>query len=291
VIDAHHHFLDPAQREYPWIGAAEAPINRRLGAEHLAPLLQAHGVSATVLVQTVGTEEESLAMLAASTEHGWIAGVVGWVDLTAGDVSRQICRLRDALGGDRLVGIRHGVADEPDPLWLLQPSVLRGLDAVADAGLVFDLEVGLRELPAARSAAGQLRHLQFVLDHAGKPPIASGTLDVWQQEIAGLAALENVACKMSGLVTEASWDDWTLEELQPVAAHVLRHFGPGRIMFGSDWPVCELAADYSRVVDTARDLCGTAWPVIADHTAQRIYRLAPLTVPSGLSDATSVTPS
>lgn len=152
------------------------------------------------------------------------------------------------------MGIRHQVQGEPDPRWLVRPDVTRGLSAVADAGLVYDLLVTPHQLPAAVEAAARLPELTFVLDHLGKPPIASGELEPWAGEIRRLAALPNTVCKLSGLVTEADWTSWSVADLVPYADTVLDAFGPGRLMFGSDWPVCLLASDYVEVIDVAESL-------------------------------------
>ena len=295
MIDAHHHLLDPSRRHYPWLTADEAAINRPRTAEHLEPLLGANGVTATVLVQTVHTREESIELLGAAADHRWIAGVVGWVDLTASNVPAQLTDLRRARGGHALVGIRHNLHDETDARWILRPEVLKGLGAIAAAGLTFDLLVRPRELPAARAAVRELPELQFVLDHAGKPPIASGQLDVWRDELARLAAAPNVACKLSGLVTEAAWGTWAIADLRPAVNHVRTCFGAARLLFGSDWPVCELAASYEQVVESAQTLSpGADWAAISHSNARRVYALDVAgggdAMPSGLSEPTADTP-
>ena len=157
-------------------------------------------------------------------------------------------------GGERLAGIRHQVHDEPDADWLLRADVRRGLRAVADAGLSYDLLVRARELPAAVEVVRAMPDLRFVVDHLAKPPIRSGDLATWAERLAPLGALPNAWCKVSGLVTEADWSTWTTDDLRPAVDRALDVFGPGRLVFGSDWPVCLLAAPYQRVVDTARTL-------------------------------------
>ncbi len=273
MIDAHHHLWDPSRRAYPWMtGAALDPIRRPYTVDDLRAVTKAAGVRATVLVQTVSSAEETREFLAVAEEEPLIAGVVGWVDLIAPDVASQLASLEGPL-----VGIRHQVESEPDDEWLLRPDVLRGLAAVSEAGLVYDLLVTPAQLPAAASAAAQLPELTFVLDHAAKPPIAAGEWEPWAGAVAELASRENVHCKLSGLVTEADWAAWHVGHLQRYVAHVLEVFGPSRMLFGSDWPVCELAASYEVVVDTAVELTGALSDTerlgVFEVNAGRVYGL------------------
>jgi L-fuconolactonase len=252
MIDAHHHLWDPSRREYPWMaGTAMDPIRRPYTVDDLRAVTKAAGVHATVLVQTVSSEEETAEFLATAAAEPVIAGVVGWVDLTAPDIADRLA----ALDGP-LVGIRHQVEGEPDDDWLLRPEVVAGLSTVAAAGLAFDLLVRPSQLPAATEAALRLPQLRLVLDHAAKPPIATGEWEPWASGVAALAARENVVCKLSGLVTEADWTGWEVGHLRRYVDHVLDVFGPERLLFGSDWPVCELAASYEVVLDAAVALTG-----------------------------------
>jgi len=183
----------------------------------------------------------------------------------------------DALAGlerEWLVGIRHQVQGEPDPRWLCRADVRAGLRAVADAGLVYDLLTLPPQLPAAIETVRALDDLVFVVDHLSKPPIASGELEPWATHMRTLAAHENVVCKLSGLVTEADWGTWTVDDLRPYADIVLEAFGPDRVMFGSDWPVCTLAASYAEVVAAAEALVGPSErEQIFGETARRTYTL------------------
>ena len=254
VIDAHHHVWDPSRAEYAWMTDRLAPVRRRFDLEDLRPLLAVAGVDRTVLVQTRSSREETAEFLALAAPGSPVVGVVGWADLTGPDVADAIASLRQGSGGSRLVGIRHQVHDEPDPRWLERANVVRGLRAVEAAGLAYDLLVRARELPSALTVARSLPDLRFVIDHAAKPPLAAGDLGEWRSRIVPLAALPNVACKLSGLVTEADWSSWTPGDLEPAVEVVLEAFGPDRTMFGSDWPVCLLAADYPTVVETLKQL-------------------------------------
>lgn len=267
--DAHHHLWDLEVRDQPWIdGPALAPLRRSFGPEDLAGA--APDIDATVLVQTVTVPDETPDLLATAAAYERIAGVVGWVDLTAPDVADALA----ALDAEWLVGIRHQVQGEPDPRWLCRADVRRGLRAVAGAGLVYDLLTLPRQLPAAIETVRALDELQFVVDHLSKPPIASGELEPWATRIRTLAQHENVACKLSGMVTEADWAAWTVDDLRPYAEVVLEAFGPERVMFGSDWPVCTLAASYDEVVAAAEALVPLGdRPAVFGETCRRIYTL------------------
>ncbi|MYV99951.1 amidohydrolase family protein [Streptomyces sp. SID3343] len=277
MIDAHHHLWDPTTADYPWMDGPEmAPIRRRFDVEDLRPLLRAAGVDRTIVVEAHASDAETAAMLALTTQPSTpIAGVVGWTDLTAPGRLEAVARLRELPGGRALVGFRHQVQSEPDPDWLRRGDVLRGLAALADADLAYDLVVQPHQLPGATHAAREVPGLTFVLDHLGKPDIAAGAA-VWRGQVAALAALPNTYCKLSGLVTEADWKTWTPEELRPYVETALDLFGPERCMYGSDWPVCLLAADYARVHATLRaclpTLTAAEDAAIMGGTAARAYR-------------------
>lgn len=256
------------------MGHELASIRRRFGPEDLAPLLAAAGVDGTVLVQTISSEDETREFLATAAATDFIAGVVGWVDLTDPSVGDTLAELRAGPGGTFLVGIRHQVHDESDPGWLLRADVLRGIQKVGEAGLVYDLLVKTRELHAAVELVSSLPGQTFVLDHIAKPRIAAGPRDLeWERAMAPLADCANVYCKLSGMVTEAKWADWTPGDLRPYITRALEWFGPERCMFGSDWPVCLLASDYARVVTTMRAIVGENDDVFG-ATATRVYRLS-----------------
>jgi L-fucono-1,5-lactonase len=252
IVDSHHHFWDPARADYPWMREERAPIRRRFGPEDLRPLLSETGVDATILVQTRASLQETREFLAVAAGTPFVAGVVGWADLAGGGVAGTLEELRAAPGGEKLVGIRHQVHDEEDAGWLLRPEVQRGLAAVGEAGLAYDLLVRARELPAALATARRFPEMRFVIDHLAKPPIAGGEREEWAQAMAPCSEAENVYCKLSGMVTEADWAGWTPDELRPYVESVLGWFGDDRCMFGSDWPVCLLAASYSEVFEALR---------------------------------------
>jgi L-fuconolactonase len=221
--------------------------------------------------------EETAEFLTLAASSDLVAGVVGWADLTAEDVADSLDALRRGPGGELLVGIRHLVQAEADPAWLNRPDVRRGLGAVADADLVYDLLTVPHQLPAALATVRALPELTFVLDHVSKPPIASGEQEPWAARVRELAAEPNVFCKLSGMVTEADCRTWTTDDLRPYADVVLDAFGPSRVMFGSDWPVCLLAASYRQVVRTTEELTSALSAAeraeVFGGTAARAYRL------------------
>jgi L-fuconolactonase len=256
IVDTHHHFWDPARADYPFLTDDLAAIRRSFGPADLAPLLGAAGIDATILVQTRSSLEESKEFLATAAATPFIRGVVGWVDLRDPAVGETIAQLRAGPGGDRLVGIRHQVQDEEDPDWLVRNDIRRGIEEVGRAGLVYDLLVRSREMPAARAVVAAMPDVRFVVDHLAKPPIREGARQPWADLVTGLGGLPNAWWKVSGLVTEADWRDWRPADLQPYVEHVLAVVGPERLMFGSDWPVCLLAATYDEVVAAAREALG-----------------------------------
>jgi L-fuconolactonase len=254
-----------------------AAIRRPFGPDDLRPLLAATGVDRTVLVQTRSSVDETHEFLAAAAETEFIAGVVGWVDLTDPAIGDALAGVLDGRGAAKLVGIRHQAQDESDPEWLSRPDVRRGIAAIGDAGLAYDLLIRSRELPAALSVARELPRVRFVIDHSAKPPISSGELQPWADLIAPFAELPNVWCKVSGLITEADWPSWRPDHLTPYVQHVLEVFGPRRLLFGSDWPVCLVAGSYQQVFDAARAALGDLGQVEIDAVfggnAIETYRL------------------
>ncbi|MEK9284977.1 MULTISPECIES: amidohydrolase family protein [unclassified Bradyrhizobium] len=278
VIDGHQHFWDPARADYPWMEAPElAPIRRAFGPVDLAPLLKANGIDASILVQCRSALAETEEFLRIASATPSVIGVVGWADLTDGALDETLHRLRTSPGGEKLVGIRHQVHDESDPDWLLREDVQRGLTAVFAHDLAYDLLVRSRELPAAIATAQAFPKARFVLDHAAKPPIADGGSAEWSDRIAALAACGNVWCKISGLATEAKWDDWTAERLFPYVDHVAKCFGEDRLIFGSDWPVCLLAGSYSEIKGALEACLAKLGPHVREKAfganAKAAYRL------------------
>ncbi|TWP51109.1 amidohydrolase family protein [Lentzea tibetensis] len=276
IVDAHHHLWDLSVRDQDWITDPPMGVIRRsFDVSDLASA--AEGVSASVLVQTVCVPEETPEFLAVAADSPLVGAVVGWTDLTSPAIGDALAGLRSERGGEWLRGIRHQVQGEADPEWLCRRDVWRGLAQVGAAGLVYELLTLPHQLPAARRTVAALPNVQFVLDHCSKPPIASGAVDEWAELVRSLAEHENVTCKLSGLVTEADWASWKVDDLRPYFEVVLDAFGPSRLMFGSDWPVCLLAASYGEVVDAASTLTAELSAAERDEifsgTATRVYGL------------------
>jgi L-fuconolactonase len=248
VIDSHQHFWDPAVTEFSWMTEVHRPIRRRFGPDDLRPALAANDVDATVLVQTWHSIDETRDFLATAASTDFVAGVVGWVDLTDPAVERTVTELMGGPDGGYLVGVRHLVHDEPDSDWLLRDDVRRGLGVLDKHGLAYDLLLKVHEIPAALRTVADFPKLRFVIDHIAKPNIAANAMSPWAELMDGFKAHRgHVWCKLSGMAEEANWSSWTPEQLAPFVDRVLSIFGPDRCMFGSNWPVCLLAGDYRRI--------------------------------------------
>lgn len=273
VIDAHHHLWDPADRDYPWM-AGLPDLRRTFLESDLLAAVDGTAVGATIVVQATSTNEETEWLLELAAQSSLIVGVVGWVDLTQDGVAERLALL-SAEGP--LCGIRHQVEDEVDPDWLTRPSVLRGLRAVAEAGLVYDLLIRRSAGAAAVTAAKNLPELTFVVDHLAKPNVASREWDDWRSQLSRLAALPNVSCKLSGLLTEAPLAHWRDRNLERYVLEAVDLFGAERCMFGSDWPVSLLCAGYGDVLAFTDAATATLSEVerlaIFRHAALRLYRL------------------
>jgi len=266
-LDAHFHLWDPGSQSHGWLKGIRS-LNRRFGPEDFGAAALAAGVRAGVLVQTLASASETQDLLAIALAHDVVAGVVGWVDLERGDVAEEIERLRSLPGGEYLVGIRHLVQDEPDPRWLLREAVGRGIEALGDAGLVYDLLIRPAQLEAALVLVSGHERVRFVLDHGAKPAIAEGALEPWARSLANLATLPNIACKLSGLVTEAG-AGWTARQIDPYIAHMLDCFGAQRLLFGSDWPVCTTLATHAEVFELVR---ASLAPRLTDEDLDAVFR-------------------
>jgi L-fucono-1,5-lactonase len=246
IIDSHQHFWQVGQFDYPWMTPQVELLCRDYLTPMLAPILNRSGVDKTILVQASNSVEETRWLLELAAENSFIGGVVGWVDLQSDDVARQ---LDEFTAHPKFKGVRHLVESEAADDWLTRASVIRGMRELGSRGLVYDLLVHTRHLKHAEKVVTQCPDLRFVIDHMAKPPIASGKIDEWARGLKQLAGHPNVSCKLSGLVTEANWTNWDDEDLKPYVETALEYFGPKRMMFGSDWPVCLLAATYEQVLD------------------------------------------
>jgi L-fuconolactonase len=274
VIDAHHHLWTA---DYPWLAEPElAPIRRDYGVDDLRANLKDAGVDRTVLVEAGwGHPSETIEFLHLAGAIDEIAGVVGHIDLLDPALAATLARYANHPRARYLVGLRDQIQGRPEADFLARPEVAAALEAVAATVPTFDLVVRVDQLPAAAEAAAAVPELQFVLDHLGKPQIRDGEagLRAWREAVAPLAKRPNVTAKLSGLVTEADWRHWTPADLRPFVHAALELFGPDRLMFGSDWPVCELAATYTRVKDALADVLGRHDPEIFGGNAARIYQL------------------
>ena len=277
TVDAHHHFWQRSRPfNYAWLDApALAPIRRDFLPEDLEPLIRAEGVDATVLVQTQHDLRENDWALELADRHPFIAGVVGWVDLTSADCERQ---LLDVRMHPKFVGVRHVTQDEPDDGFLLRDDVVRGLKVLERHQVPFDLLLYVKHLPFVPTLAEHVPDLPMVIDHLAKPEIKAGKTENWLPHLRAAAHCPNVYCKLSGMVTEADWDGWESADLKPYVQAALDAFGPDRLMFGSDWPVCELAGTYAEVREALVDALGpiskAEHDAIFGGTAVRFYGLS-----------------
>ncbi|PRD17006.1 amidohydrolase family protein [Pantoea coffeiphila] len=272
-IDAHQHYWRYRAADFPWIDEQMVQLRQDFLPVDLTPLLAGRDFDGAITVQARQSLDETAQLLQWAESRGKADAVVGWVDITAADLARQLETLRHP----RLRSFRHLVQDEPDPArWLHQPAVAAGMSELQRQGYAWDMLVTWRHLPeltafAARHDAGWL-----VLDHLGKPDIARGAT-AWGEQVAELAAMPHVVCKLSGLVTEAPEGRWSAAQLRPFIEEALARFGPQRLMFGSDWPVCLLAANYdevSQLLEDATDaLTADEQAQIWGTTAARVYGL------------------
>ncbi|HZZ70611.1 MAG TPA: amidohydrolase family protein [Pirellulales bacterium] len=277
VIDAHQHLWQLSQPfDYRWLRAADKqPICRDFMPDDLAPLLRAADVDRSIVVQTQHNLAENRWALRLAAKHDFIAGVVGWIDLTSADCERQLLEFKDS---PKFVGVRHVTQDEPDDRFIVRPDVLAGLRVLEKHAVPFDLLFYVKHLPHVAAVARAVPHLPLVLDHLAKPEIRLQRLDNWLPSLRAAAAFPNVHCKLSGLITEAHWKTWQVADLRPYVEAAIEHFGPHRCMFGSDWPVCNLAGDYAKVVGALRELISklsaAEQSLIMGDVATRFYGLA-----------------
>jgi L-fuconolactonase len=256
-IDAHHHVWDLSVRDQDWmVGEQFAPIRRSFDLDDLRAAAASSAIDRTILVQTVAAPAETGEFLDLAATDDLVAGVVGWVDLASPQAMSDLDRQFDHPCAESLVGIRDLAQYRPDPGWFARAEVVEAIRGIGRRDLTFDLLVQPHQLTAATAAVSACPDQLFVLDHLGKPPIAEGALEPWASAVRRLASRPNVACKVSGMITEASWSGWRPADVRPYFSVVLEAFGPARLMFGSDWPVCTLAGSYERVVGLAEDLTG-----------------------------------
>ena len=270
MIDAHQHFWQLGRFDYPWMSKDLGVLYRDYLPADFAPILRQHHITKTVLVQASNSIEESRWLLELADSNDFIGGVVGWVDLTSPEID-------EISTHPKFKGVRHLVEGEPDDDWLAQPAVLSGLQKLSARGLSYDLLVHTRHLKHVPVVAESCPDLALVIDHLAKPPIARNEIDEWSRAFKPLANYQNLYCKLSGLVTEANWHSWRVDDLRPYIDCALESFGPDRMIFGSDYPVCLLAASYDRVLgsfqEILKDLSDTDREKIFANNAAKFYRL------------------
>ena len=274
IIDSHQHFWQVGRFDYPWMSSDLGVLYRDYLPPVLKPILNANGVEKTVLVQASNSVAESRWLLELADQYPFIAGVVGWVNLRSEEVETE---LLEFTAHQKFKGVRHLVESEPADDWLIQPEVLRGLRQLSVHDLAYDLLVHPRHLRHVSKVAEHCPDLRLVIDHMAKPAIARGEFDGWAKQFKPLALFPNLHCKLSGLVTEANWSTWTIDDLRPFVDCALDSFGPDRMMFGSDYPVCLLAATYERVLDSFHEalkhLDDADRTKIFSENAKNFYRL------------------
>jgi L-fuconolactonase len=273
-IDAHQHFWRYNPRDYEWIDDSMSNLRRDFLPSDLKPELDRADFDTCVAVQAQHTLEETNWLLRLAAESSFIAGVVGWVDLGASNVREQLATL---ARNPKLLGVRHVLQAEPDDRFMMHPDFLRGIAALEEFDLTYDILIFPRHLPVAVELVQRFPRQRFVLDHLAKPLIKTHTLEPWATDIGNLAKFSNVFCKLSGMVTEANWKAWKPEHFRPYLEVALESFGPERLMIGSDWPVCNVAASYSQVISLVTDFLqqypSEARESIMGGTAQKFWQL------------------
>jgi L-fuconolactonase len=244
-IDAHQHFWKYSASAYSWIDDGMSRIQNDFLPQDLEPVLKKHKIDGCVAVQAQQNEEETQFLLGLARQHPFIKGVVGWIDLQVDDLEAKLSRYKDF---PLLKGFRHSLQDEADPAFILQPRFQKGLRLLHEYDFIYDLLIKPPQFQATIKALESYNEMPMVLDHMAKPLIKSGDIKSWREDIFTLAKHEKVMCKISGMVTEADWNQWKYEDLEPYLNTVLEAFGSDRLMFGSDWPVCLVAAEYEQVI-------------------------------------------
>ena len=273
-IDSHQHFWKYSAQEYGWIDESMKSLRRDFLPEDLEPDLKRNNFDGCIVVQARQTLEETRWLLELANRYSFIQGVVGWVDLRSPELRQQ---LESLCGNSKLAGVRHIVQSEPDNRFLLQPDFLRGIAMLEEFNLTYDVLIYAFHLPVAAEFVAGFERQRFVLDHLAKPDIRGRELAMWSQDLRELAKFQNVYCKLSGLVTEADWDNWTEEDFIPYLDVAFECFGAARLMIGSDWPVCTVAGNYSRVVDVVKNYLqkfpSEVREAVLGETAREVYRL------------------
>jgi L-fuconolactonase len=274
MIDSHQHFWQVGRFDYPWMTSDLGVLYRDYLPNDLAPILARNGITKTVLVQASNSVAESRWLLELANTNSFIAGIVGWADLMSAEIDAQLDEL---CAHPKFKGVRHLVESEPNDDWLIRPAVLASLKKLSARGLSYDLLVHTRHLQYVPQVAERCPDLNLVIDHLAKPPIARDEFEEWSHALKPVAHYPNIHCKLSGLVTEANWSSWQTNDLRPYVEYALELFGTDRMMFGSDYPVCLLAASYDRVLgsfqELLKELSDSDRDKIFSQNAARFYRL------------------
>lgn len=276
MIDAHQHFWQLEKPfDYGWLDNPDlSAVRRNFLPPDLKPHLDATGISKSIFVQTQHDIEENRWVLGMAEEHEWLVGVVGWVDLASESCEENLSEFKDH---PKFVGIRHITQDEPDNDFIIRPEILRGLKVLEKHHVPFDLLFYVQHLKHADQLGQELPELPMVIDHLAKPRIKDQSIDDWLPQLKAAAKHENIFCKLSGMITEADWADWKPADLKPYVEAALEHFGPKRCMYGSDWPVCELAGTYEQVHGALKEVLGSVSEdetyEIFEGTARRFYNI------------------
>ena len=273
VVDSHHHFWEIDRFDYSWMSEG-SPLSTDYGPNDLEPLIKGAGVDYTVIVQAVSSPDEARWLLEMAEQHEFIAGVVGWVDLTDPEVGYTLDELQRSK---YFKGVRHIWEGEDDPGWIVNSGAIVGLKELVRRNLSFDFLAKPANLPFIPQVMDQIPDLRAVVDHIAKPLIADHVVEPWLSDMRKVASINGMHCKISGMVTEADQQNWTIDDLRPYVHHVLGMFGADRLMFGSDWPVSTLASEYRTVAEVARGILASLSPAakanIFGGTATRFYRL------------------
>lgn len=273
VVDSHHHFWQIDRFDYSWMPDG-SPLATNYGPDDLAPLIESVGINYTVIVQAVSSPDEAHWLLELAERYEFIAGVVGWVDLTDPKVGYTLDELQRSK---YFKGVRHIWEGGEDPGWIVNSGAINGLQELVRRKLTFDFLAKPPNLPFIPQVMDQVPDLRAVVDHIAKPLIADHVIEPWLTDLRKVASINGIHCKISGMVTEADHQNWTPDDLRPYVHHVLGLFGSDRLMFGTDWPVSTLAAEYKTVTDTARGILDSLSPSanadIFGGTAARFYRL------------------
>jgi L-fuconolactonase len=241
IIDAHQHYWNYAPASHAWITDDMQVLRRNFLPSEFSGLVKQHNLSGTIAVQAEQSESETMFLLELATQNDFIKGVVGWVDLRSADLEKKF---EDYSGYDLLKGFRHIVQSEQKG-FLLDPAFINGVNLLHRFGYTYDLLVYHHQLPEALQFASKTTEVKMVVDHIAKPSIVTGEKTHWELNMAALSTFPNIYCKLSGIVTEANWKNWTYEEIEPFIDEVFETFGAHRIMYGSDWPVCLVAGSYA----------------------------------------------